>query len=325
MKKLLQVLFLSCFLILSGCSETTEPAKEEKQQEVIKEAKKDESKDEAIETYEASEDTKTFNVATLPPYSNVPYVEINNNVPEFETYEIQEATTSYEFYSPLDDLGRCQEAQASIGQDLMPTEGRESLSSVTPSGWLNKKYSCVSGTLYNRSHLIGFQLAGEQANELNLITGTRYMNVEGMLPFENQVADYVKSTGNHVLYEVTPIYEGSNLVASGVQMEAYSVEDQGQGVQFNVYCYNVQPGISINYANGDSQGTGSCMLSTSNNSSRNITTPAPTPEANGQTVYVSRTGSKYHSNPNCSNMKNPSSMTMEEAQAKGLEACKKCY
>lgn len=325
MKKLLQVLFLSCLLILSGCSETTEPAKEEKQQEVIKEAKKDESKDEAIETYEASEDTKTFNVATLPPYSNVPYVEINNNVPEFETYEIQEATTSYEFYSPLDDLGRCQEAQASIGQDLMPTEGRESLSSVTPSGWLNKKYSCVSGTLYNRSHLIGFQLAGEQANELNLITGTRYMNVEGMLPFENQVADYVKSTGNHVLYEVTPIYEGSNLVASGVQMEAYSVEDQGQGVQFNVYCYNVQPGISINYANGDSQGTGSCMLSTSNNSSQNITTPAPTPEANGQTVYVSRTGSKYHSNPNCSNMKNPSSMTMEEAQGKGLEACKKCY
>ena len=319
MNKLFKVVFLSCFLILSGCSasEPSEIKKEEKQEET--------SIDVKTEDYETSEDTITFNVATLPPYSNVPYVEINNNVPEFETYEIQEATTSYEFYSPLDDLGRCQEAQASIGQDLMPTEGRESLSSVTPSGWLNKKYSCVSGTLYNRSHLIGFQLAGEQANELNLITGTRYMNVEGMLPFENQVADYVKSTGNHVLYEVTPIYEGSNLVASGVQMEAYSVEDQGQGVQFNVYCYNVQPGISINYANGDSQGTGSCMLSTSNNSSRNITTPAPTPEANGQTVYVSRTGSKYHSNPNCSNMKNPSSMTMEEAQDKGLEACKKCY
>lgn len=319
MNKLFKVVFLSCFLILSGCSasEPSEIKKEEKQEET--------SIDVKTEDYETSEDTITFNVATLPPYSNVPYVEINNNVPEFETYEIQEATTSYEFYSPLDDLGRCQEAQASIGQDLMPTEGRESLSSVTPSGWMNKKYSCVSGTLYNRSHLIGFQLAGEQANELNLITGTRYMNVEGMLPFENQVADYVKSTGNHVLYEVTPIYEGSNLVASGVQMEAYSVEDQGQGVQFNVYCYNVQPGISINYANGDSQGTGSCMLSTSNNSSRNITTPAPTPEANGQTVYVSRTGSKYHSNPNCSNMKNPSSMTMEEAQDKGLEACKKCY
>lgn len=162
-------------------------------------------------------------------------------------------------------------------------------------------------------------------NELNLITGTRYMNVEGMLPFENQVAEYVKNTNNHVLYEVTPIYEGDNLVASGVQLEAYSVEDQGQGVQFNVYCYNVQPGITINYANGDSQGTGTCVLSKSNNSNQNISTPAPTPEANGQTVYVSRTGSKYHSNPNCSNMKNPSSMTMEEAQDKGLEACKKCY
>lgn len=327
MKKLIQVLFLSCFLILSGCSESTEPAKEEKQQEVIEEeSKKDETKDEVIETYEASEDTETFSVAELPPYMDTPYVKINNNVPEFETYEIQEATTSYEFYSPLDDLGRCQEAQASIGQDLMPTEDRESLSGVSPSGWDNERYSCVDGGwIYNRSHLIGFQLAGEQANELNLITGTRYMNVEGMLPFENQVADYVKSTGNHVLYEVTPIYEGDNLVASGVQMEAYSVEDQGQGVQFNVYCYNVQPGITINYANGDSQGAGSCMLSTSNISIQNTTTPTPTPEANGQTVYVSKTGSKYHSNPNCSNMKNPSSMTMEEAQAKGLDACKKCY
>lgn len=146
MKKLLQVLFLSCLLILSGCSETEEPTNEEKQQEVIKEEpKKEEEKDETIETYEASEDTKTFNLATLPPYSNVPYVEINNNVPEFETYEVQEATTSYETYSQLDSLGRCQEAQASIGQDLMPTEDRESLSSVTPSGWDNERYSCVDG------------------------------------------------------------------------------------------------------------------------------------------------------------------------------------
>ena len=320
MNKLFKVVFLSCFLILSGCSasEPSEIKKEEKQEET--------SIDVKTEDYETSEDTITFNVTDLPPYSNVPYVEINNNVPEFETYEVQEATTSYETYSQLDSLGRCQEAQASIGQDLMPTEDRESLSSVTPSGWDNERYSCVDGGwIWNRSHLIGFQLAGEQANALNLITGTRYMNVEGMLPFENQVADYVKSTGNHVLYEVTPIYEGNNLVASGVQMEAYSVEDQGQGVQFNVYCYNVQPGININYANGDSQGTGTCVLSKSNNSNQNISTPAPTPEANGQTVYVSRTGSKYHSNPNCSNMKNPSSMTMEEAQDKGLEACKKCY
>ena len=330
MKKLLQVLLLSYLLILSGCSssEAEEPKQEKQQEEIVeqKNTKEPETADVEVETYETSENTETFNVASLPAFSNSPYIEINNNIPEFETYEIQEATTSYETYSQLDSLGRCQEAQASIGQDLMPTEDRESLSAVTPSGWDNERYSCVDGGwIYNRSHLIGFQLTSEQANALNLITGTRYMNVEGMLPFENQVADYVKATGNHVLYEVTPIYEGDNLVASGVQMEAYSVEDQGQGVQFNVYCYNVQSGITINYANGDTQGTGSCMLSALNNSSQNSSTPAPTPEANGQTVYVSRTGSKYHSNPNCSNMKNPSSMTMEEAQAKGLEACKKCY
>ena len=330
MKKLLQVLLLSYLLILSGCStsEPEEPKQEKQQEEIVeqKNTKEPETTDEKVETYETSENTETFSVASLPAFSNSPYIEINNNVPEFETYEIQEATTSYETYFQLDSLGRCQEAQASIGQDLMPTGDRESLSDVTPSGWDNERYSCVDGGwIYNRSHLIGFQLTGEQANALNLITGTRYMNVEGMLPFENQVANYVKSTGNHVLYEVTPIYEGDNLVASGVQMEAYSVEDQGHGVQFNVYCYNVQPGININYANGDTQGTGSCVLSESNNSNQNTSTPAPTPEANGQTVYVSRTGSKYHSNPNCSNMKNPSSMTMEEAQAKGLEACKKCY
>ena len=330
MKKLLQVFLLSYLLILSGCStsEPEEPKQEEQQEEIVeqKNTKEAETSNKEVEVYETSENTETFSVASLPAFSNSPFIEINNNVPEFETYEIQEATTSYETYSQLDSLGRCQEAQASIGQDLMPTEDRESLSAVTPSGWDNERYSCVDGGwIYNRSHLIGFQLTGEQANALNLITGTRYMNVEGMLPFENQVANYVKSTGNHVLYEVTPIYEGDNLVASGVQMEAYSVEDQGQGVQFNVYCYNVQPGININYANGDTQGTESCVLSESNNSNQNTSTPAPTPEANGQTVYVSRTGSKYHSNPNCSNMKNPSSMTMEEAQAKGLEACKKCY
>lgn len=320
MNKLFKVVFLSCFLILSGCSasEPSEIKKEEKQEET--------SIDVKTEDYETSEDTITFNVADLPPYSNVPYVEINNNVPEFETYEIQEATTSYETYSQLDELGRCQEAQASIGQDLMPTEDRESLSSITPSGWENEQYSCVDGGwVYNRSHLIGFQLTGEQANELNLITGTRYMNVEGMLPFENQVVEYVKNTNNHVLYEVTPIYEGDNLVASGVQLEAYSVEDQGRGVQFNVYCYNVQPGISINYSTGDSQGTGSCTVSGSTNKIQNHSNPASTSESNGQIVYISRTGSKYHSNPSCSNMKNPTAISIEESQAKGLEACKKCW
>lgn len=305
-------------LLLTGCSSA--PENEDKNEENI-----EEQQTETVTKETEKKQPTSITVADIPAYNGSAAIEINGNVPEFTTYEVQEATTSYETYSELDTLGRCQEAQASIGQDLMPTEDRESLESVTPSGWDNEQYSCVDGDwLYNRSHLIGFQLTGEQANALNLITGTRYMNVEGMLPYENRVADYVESTGNHVLYEVTPIYEEDNLVASGVQMEAYSVEDHGKGIQFNVYCYNVQPGIDINYANGDSQGTGICTLlgSSSKESSH---TSTPTPQANGQTVYVSKTGSKYHSNPHCSNMKNPTSMTMEEALTRGLEACKKCY
>lgn len=190
-------------------------------------------------------------LSNIPDYSNSPYVVINNNNPFFE--EADMATTSYEKYSELDAKGRCGSAIASIGRDLMPTEERESISSVKPTGWNNAKYDGIDGAyLYNRCHLIGFQLSGENANEKNLITGTRYFNVEGMLPFENKVAEYVRETGNHVLYRVTPIFEGDNLVASGVLMEAKSVEDNGESVQFNVYCYNVQPGIGIDYATGES-------------------------------------------------------------------------
>ena len=190
-------------------------------------------------------------LADIPEYAGSPFVEINQNIPEFD--EADMSTTSFERYSSLDFRGRCGVAYANIGQDLMPTEERGSISSVTPSGWHNKKYDNVDeGYLYNRCHLIGYQLSGENANEKNLITGTRYLNVDGMLPLENMVAEYVKNTGNHVLYRVTPICEGNNLVASGVQMEAKSVEDDGAGVQFNVYCYNVQPGIEIDYATGES-------------------------------------------------------------------------
>lgn len=193
-------------------------------------------------------------IEDVPEYTGEPYVEINENQPEFT--EDQMTTKSYENYSPLDELGRCQTAEACIGEDLMPTEKRESISSVKPSGWENKKYDIVDGGyLYNRCHLIGFQLTGENANEKNLITGTRYMNVEGMLPFEDEVADYIHETDNHVLYRVTPIFEEDDLVASGVQMEAKSVEDDGEGVSFNVYVYNVQPYIAINYENGDSYQT----------------------------------------------------------------------
>lgn len=181
-----------------------------------------------------------------------PFVAINNNEPNFP--ESDKTTNAFETYSNLDSLGRCGVAYANVCQEIMPTQKRGDISSIKPSGWKNKKYDTSlvdGGYLYNRCHLIGHQLAGEDANEKNLITGTRYFNVDGMLPFENMVADYVKETNNHVLYRVTPIYDGDNLVAKGVQMEAYSVEDNGEGVMFNVFVYNVQPGIEINYTTGD--------------------------------------------------------------------------
>ena len=187
----------------------------------------------------------------IPPFSGKPYVVLADNIPEFT--DEQRQIRDLEDYAPLDALGRCGTAFACIGQDTMPTEDRGSISSVKPSGWHSVQYEGVSGgSLYNRCHLIGWQLAGEDANERNLITGTRYLNVDGMLPFENMIADYVTETGNHVLYRVTPIYEGNDLVARGVQMEALSLEDNGDGIMFHVFCYNVQPGIEIDYTTGES-------------------------------------------------------------------------
>lgn len=190
-------------------------------------------------------------VMTVPAFSGDPFIAINENQPEFSEDDL--TTESYEYYGPLDKLGRCTQVMACVGYDLMPTGDRESISSVKPSGWVQAQYDCVDGkNLYNRCHLIGFQLTGENANECNLITGTRYMNVEGMLPFENMIADYVKETRNHVLYRVTPIYDGDCLVARGVQMEALSMEDGGDGICFNVYVYNNQPGVVIDYMTGQS-------------------------------------------------------------------------
>ena len=197
---------------------------------------------------------KGFSLDEVPEYPGEPFVALYNNVPDFDDKD--KTTKSFETYSDLDSLGRCGVAYANIGKDLMPTQKRGDLSSVNPIGWKIKKYDTDlvdGGYIYNRCHLIGHQLAGEDANEKNLITGTRYFNVEGMLPFENMVADYVKETNNHVLYRVTPVYDGDDLVAKGVQMEAYSVEDDGEGVLFNVFVYNVQPGITIDYATGNSE------------------------------------------------------------------------
>ena len=194
--------------------------------------------------------TSVSSVEYVPDFSGEPYVFIGNSKPDFENT----TTNSYETYAPLDELGRCGTAEACVGIDLMPTEERGSIGSVKPSGWQSAKYDCVDGKyLYNRCHLIGYQLSGENANKQNLITGTRYMNVEGMLPFENMVADYVKETDNHVMYRITPHFYGDELVARGVIMEALSVEDDGEGVCFSVYVYNVQPGVVIDYATGESR------------------------------------------------------------------------
>lgn len=194
--------------------------------------------------------TSVVSLTEIPAYSGSAYVAVNGNQPFFT--EADYTTASYETYSPLDSLGRCGPAVANVGRDLMPTEERGAIGSVKPTGWQTAKYDFVDGKyLYNRCHLIGYQLTAENANKCNLITGTRYLNVTGMLPFENMVADYIKETNNHVLYRVTPMFDGDDLVAKGVLMEAWSVEDGGDGVCFNVYCYNVQPGVTIDYATGD--------------------------------------------------------------------------
>lgn len=193
------------------------------------------------------------NLKDYAAYNGEPYVELNDNVPNFTTRE-KNNTKAFENYHRLDALGRCGTAYANICKELMPTEKRGAIGMVKPSGWNTVKYDVVDGKyLYNRCHLIGFQLAGENANKKNLITGTRYLNVDGMLPFEDEVADYVKDTDHHVLYRVTPVFKGDNLVAEGVEMEAYSVEDKGKGICFHVFVYNVQPGVTIDYATGESR------------------------------------------------------------------------
>lgn len=194
----------------------------------------------------------SYELSNIPEYSGSNFVYINNNEPKFTESEIKDY--SYESYSGLDYLGRCGEAIANIGKDIMPTEERGNIGSIKPTGWHTVKYDIVDGKyLYNRCHLIGYQLTGENANKNNLITCTRQMNTKGMLDFENKVANYIKKTNNHVLYRVTPIFYDDNLIATGVNIEALSVEDNGKGIKFNVFVYNVQDGIDINYKTGDSK------------------------------------------------------------------------
>ena len=197
-------------------------------------------------------DNNSYDIDNIPSYAGNSYVVVNDNIPNFK--EEDYTTTSFEKYGELDYLGRCTTATSNIGIDLMPTEKRGSIGMIKPTGWHTIKYDHIDGKyLYNRCHLIGYQLTGENANKKNLITCTRSMNTKGMLQFENMVADYIKKTSNHVLYRVTPIFEGDNLLATGVQMEAYSVEDSGKGIMFNVFVYNIEDGIIIDYKTGDSK------------------------------------------------------------------------
>ncbi len=280
----------------------------------------------------------------IPAYSGSASVEVNKNVPKFTEDEI--TTKSYEFYGELDELGRCTPAMACLGKELMPTEERQAINMVKPTGWNQNKYPGLVDSdppyLFNRCHMIGFQLTGENANEQNLITGTRYMNVEGMLPYENEVADYIRSTGNHVMYRVTPVFEEKNLLCSGVQIEGYSVEDKGKGISFNVYCYNVQPGVIIDYSDGSNEADPDYKKSVSadefvitggtSGTAVDRSTPAQgdntAPE--GTSYIVNMNTGKFHY-PSCDSvkdMKEKNKMyyegTRDELIQQGYVPCKRC-
>lgn len=305
----------------------------------------DDSKQKVVHTGTAS----AFNAADVPAYSGEPYTAVNNNEPYFTSDNL--TTEAFENYSELDALGRCGVAYANVCLETMPTEKRGSISEVKPTGWHSVKYDNVDGkSLYNRCHLIGYQLTAENANQQNLITGTRYLNVDGMLPFENMVADYVKETDNHVLYRVTPIFTGDNLVADGVLMEGYSVEDEGDGICFCVYAYNVQPGITIDYATGDSwlsSEKGNSDSSSGGNSavSQSAADKSGTQQVAVQTEsvketsapvstgteYILNTNTKKFHYPSCSSVKQMKASNKKEYTgsrddliAQGYDPCKKC-
>ena len=278
-------------------------------------------------------------LSNIPSFTGSAYVSVNSNVPGLS--KGNQTSTYFENYASLDSLGRCGVAFACLGPETMPDEERGAIGSVKPSGWQTVKYDIVDGKyLYNRCHLIGFQLSGENANTRNLITGTRFMNVEGMLPFENMVADYIKETGNHVLYRVTPVFKGSELVARGVQIEAYSVEDEGDGICFNVYCYNNQPGIEIDYATGKSwlssqTATTQKPIATTEKpqttkqpettTQKPVTTQSSNSNQSQEMVWIPESGKRYHCKSTCSGMKNPTKVTVQEAKEQGYTPCGRCY
>lgn len=337
---LLALLLASFGVPLAGCA-SNDAARTDQQQEATVEALRD-----------TSETVEAFDIAQIPSYTGSPYTVVNDNVPSFTEADAQGPS---ELYADLDDLGRCGVAVAVVGLDTMPTEERGSIGMVKPSGWHTVRYDDLIADkyLYNRCHLIGYQLTGENANEKNLITGTRYMNVDGMLPFENEVAAYVKNTGNHVLYRVTPVFVDNELVARGVHMEALSVEDDGTGVSFNVFCYNVQPGITIDYASGESKrgeaavdgdavaNANDAASDTAGSSSASAASEASEAEAGAQTetdpqattevTYILNARSKKFHYPYCDSVdemspknKREFTGTREEAIELGYAPCKWC-
>ena len=318
-RKLLTIsaFLLSFLLILSGCVELTEGISDP-----LSQSSQTADIDSSVDSVVSQPDWHLDEATVIPAYSGTPFITVKDGIPSFTKEEL--TTVGYETYSPLDSLGRCGVVIASLGKETMPREDEErgSISHVYPSGWEQEKYDFVDGKyIYNRSHLIGWQLSAENDNERNLITGTRYMNVEGMLPFENMVADYIKETGNHVAYRVTPIFAGNNLVCHGVQIEAYSIEDEGEGICFNVFCYNVQPGVTIRYETGEN------FLST-----ETPTESDATAEESSEILYILNTNSKKIHKPTCGNAatitpanRKETSETLEELLDKGYTTCGNCF
>ena len=364
-------LWLALLLAFTGCAESTVTSQDntyaieqlatipsellEASETAVSEPESGQPQENASDTQESQqvtsatdvptgEGTSAFSLREIPAYSGTPYTEVNGNQPYFTEEEL--TTQSFETYSELDSLGRCGMAYANVGQDLMPTEPRGEIGAVKPSGWHLVKYDNVDGKyLYNRCHLIAYMLAAENANPQNLITGTRYLNVQGMLPFETKVCDYVKNTGNHVLYRVTPIFDGDNLLADGVLMEAYSVEDAGEGISFCVFAYNVQPGIGIDYATGDNwaEGSGTYQSTVASvaeetpvpqpetDTAVQITPESSAPQESQQTTYVLNTNTMKFHYPTCSSVddmkeKNKQIYTgsRDEVINMGYVPCKRC-
>lgn len=364
-------LWLALLLAFTGCAESTVTSQDntyaieqlaaipsellEASETAVSEPESGQPQENASDTQESQqvtsatdvptgEGTSAFSLREIPAYSGTPYTEVNGNQPYFTEEEL--TTQSFETYSELDSLGRCGVAYANVGQDLMPTEPRGEIGAVKPTGWHLVKYDNVDGKyLYNRCHLIAYMLAAENANPQNLITGTRYLNVQGMLPFETKVCDYVKNTGNHVLYRVTPIFDGDNLLADGVLMEAYSVEDAGEGISFCVFAYNVQPGIGIDYATGDNwaEGSGTYQSTVASvaeetpvpqpetDTAVQITPESSSPQESQRITYVLNTNTKKFHYPTCSSVddmkeKNKQIYTgsREEVINMGYVPCKRC-